>query len=134
MRHSLPIAALLLALAGCAPDVVDVSRLPEPYREWAIEAARIEGVTTTTHGHGWEWTVRLDSSLPSLGRANVQLEFCQIRVNPTRLGRCGDQPARIQTTFTNTMRHELRHCSGQFGHSNNPDRLMFTRSPCDPTD
>lgn len=134
--HTLLIAIAALVLVGCQ-QVADVSALPEPYRTLAVEALAVEGVDTTTTGHGWEWTVELDPGLPAPdnGKADWNLEgiYCHIRIRLDRLSFCSTDS--LATHFKVVVQHEARHCKWASGaHDPDPTRLMNEVTPCWPVD
>ena len=126
------IVILAVLLSGCQ-QVADVTRLPEPYRQWFIEAASIEGFDTTIDGNNWDIEVRLDWGLPYPNRASTDFarSRSRIRLNPANMSLC--YPGGIELRFKNVSRHELRH-TRFVGHSSDSDRLMYESSPCYPVD
>ncbi len=129
MKKLLVILAVLLS--GCQ-QVADVTRLPEPYRQWFIEAAVIEGFDTTIDGNGWDIEVRLDYDLAGFrGFADFARGRARIRLNPANMNPC--YPGGLELRFKNTSRHELRHTS-LVGDSSDPTRLMHSPAPCFPVD
>ncbi len=130
MKKLLVILAVLLS--GCQ-QVADVTRLPEPYRQWFIEAATIEGFDTTSSGNNWDIEVRLDWSLSSTigGHTDFSRSRVRIRLNPDNMVPC--EPGGLRLRFKNISRHELRHTIN-IGHSSDSDRLMYNTAPCSPVD
>ena len=130
MNHILIIAGLLLT--GCQ-QVADVTRLPEPYRQWFIEAASIEGFDTTIDGNNWDIEVRLDWGLPYpvSGIADFARSRTRIRFNPDNMTPC--LPGGLELKFVNVSRHELRHTL-LVSHSSDPGRLMYRSTSCFPVD
>ncbi len=125
------IVILAVLLSGCQ-QVADVTRLPEPYRQWFIEAASIEGFDTTTSGNNWDIEVRLDYELSNLvGHTDFARSRTRIRLNLANMTPC--YPGGLELKFVNVSRHELRH-TRFVGHSSDPGRLMYRSSPCDPID
>ncbi len=126
------IVILAVLLSGCQ-QVADVTRLPEPYRQWFREAATIEGFDTTTSGNNWDIEVRLDYGLnyPVSGYADFARVRTRIRLNPDNMSPC--YPGGLELKFKNVSRHELRHTL-LVGHSSDPGRLMNRSSPCFPVD
>ncbi len=125
------IVILAVLLSGCQ-QVADVTRLPEPYRSWFIEAASIEGFDTTIDGNNWDIEVRLDYGLPWPTRAHTDFarSRTRIRLNPDNMPLCDLE---LEPRFKNVSRHELRHTMF-VGHSSNSDALMHSPSPCFPVD
>ncbi len=130
MKKLLVILAVLLS--GCQ-QVADVTRLPEPYRQWFIEAASIEGFDTTIDGNNWDIEVRLDYNLahPVAGHQDYARSRARIRLNPDNMTPCS--PGGLELKFKNVSRHELRH-TPLVGHSSDPGRLMYGITPCFPVD
>ncbi len=126
------IVILAVLLSSCQ-QVADVTRLPEPYRQWFVEAATIEGFDTTTSGNNWDIEVRLDYGLPwpVRGRQDTARARTRIRLNPDNMLYCW--PGGLALRFKNVSRHELRHTL-LIGHSSDPNRLMHSPSPCFPID
>ncbi len=123
---------LAVLLSGCQ-QVADVTRLPEPYRQWFIEAASIEGFDTTIDGNNWDIEVRLDYGLsaPYSGFTDFARARTRIRFNPDNMRPC--QPGGMELRFKNSSRHELRHTL-LIGHSSDPEQLMHEDSFCNPVD
>ncbi len=119
-------------LSSCQ-QVADVTRLPEPYRSWFIEAAVIEGFDTTVDGSNLDIEVRLDRRLPWPTRAHTDFARSRVRIrlNPDNMTLC--EPGGLELRFRNVSRHELRHTMF-VGHSSNSDALMHSPSPCLPVD
>ncbi len=130
MKKLLVILAVLLS--GCQ-QVADVTRLPEPYRQWFIEAASIEGFDTTIDGNNWDIEVRLDYGLsaPYNGFTDFARSRSRIRLNPANMSPC--YPGGLKLKFKNDSRHELRHIM-LVGDSSDPSRLMYRSSSCFPVD
>ncbi len=128
------IVILAVLLSGCQ-QVADVTRLPEPYRQWFIEAAAIEGFDTTIDGNGWDIEVRLDWGLPwpITGYKDYARARVRIRLNPNNMIPC--QPGGVELRFKNIARHELRHVEDMIIiHASDPDLLMYRTAPCNPID
>ena len=126
------IVILAVLLSGCQ-QVADVTRLPEPYRQWFREAASIEGFDTTISGNNWDIEVRLDYGLPWPTRAHTDFarSRTRIRLNPDNMSPCN--PGGPELRFKNVSRHELRHTL-LVGHSSDRGRLMYRSSSCFPVD
>ncbi len=125
------IVILAVLLSGCQ-QVADVTRLPEPYRQWFIEAASIEGFDTTIDGNNWDIEVRLDYGLSDLvGYADFSRSRTRIRLNPANM--IPRYPGGLELEFKNVSRHELRHTM-LIDHSSDPNRLMYRSAPCFPVD
>ncbi len=122
------IVILAVLLSGCQ-QVADVTRLPEPYRQWFIEAATIEGFDTTIDGNNWDIEVRLDYELsaPYNGFTDFARSRSRIRLNPANMSPC--KIGGLELRFKNVSRHELRHTL-LVGDSSDPSRLMYQSSLC----
>ena len=131
MKKLLVILAVLLS--GCQ-QVADVTILPEPYRQWFIEAAAIEGFDTTIDGNNWDIEVRLDWKLswPTNGRRDFARSRVRIRLNPDNMVPC--VPGGLELKFKNIVQHELRHKLFFSEHNSDSHSLMNDTTPCFPVD
>ena len=134
IRALLILAAL--TLVGCQ-QVADVSALPQPYQRLAVAALAEEDVDTTTTGHGWEWTIELDPTLPAPdnGQAEWNLAgiYCRIRIRLDSLTFCSTDS--LATHFKVVVQHEATHCKRASGaHDPDPSSLMNELTPCYPVD
>lgn len=147
MKNLLLLLVLGLFMSGCQ-EVIDVSRLDEPYRTWAKEAAAIEGVDAVDESDiqhigiapnfNQAWEMVLDYHINHAGLTDVARGRLRIRLNILRMFIC-DGDSTIKRKFIMITRHEIRHGKDLAAwhislHDSDPDHLMHDPTPCFPTD
>ena len=117
---------LLIALASCQQDIIDISNLTQDHQIQFRQAAIKAGVQTTTNTNPLHWKVIYSHSMthPALAQYNHLIQYCLIRINPSLI-LCNGQPQ-----LQSIAEHELRHCQGE-GHSDDPTSIMYYKVNCD---
>ena len=122
---------ILFSLAGCRSDIVDVSQLNSVDQILFAIAAADEGISVTTHGQPWDWTVEYDWNTDFVSYVTYKNLhnniYCNMRINPNKLSTC--ETKNTNRHFATTSKFILKYCL-EINNNQNPKNEISSNPPC----